>query len=68
MLLPNLSQLLAPASLVTEGEESACNAGDTGSVPCWDDPAEKGMATHSSVRAWGTPWTEEPGGQQSMGS
>ena len=26
------------------------------------------MATHSSILAWGTPWTEEPGGLQSMGS
>ena len=29
---------------------------------------EKEMATHSSVLAWKIPWTEEPGGQQSMGS
>ena len=27
----------------------------------WEDPLEKGMATHSSVLAWRTPWTEEPG-------
>ena len=32
-----------------------------------DDPLEKGMATHSSVLAWKTPWTEKPGGLQSMG-
>ena len=32
------------------------------------DPLEKGMATHSSVLAWRMPWTEEPGGPQSMGS
>ena len=31
-------------------------------------PWEKGMATHSSVLAWRIPWTEEPGGLQSMGS
>ena len=30
------------------------------------DPLEKGMATHSSVLAWRFPWTEEPGGLQSM--
>ena len=29
---------------------------------------EKGMATHSSILAWGIPWTEDPGGVQSMGS
>ena len=34
----------------------------------WEDPLEKGMATHSSVLAWRTPWTEEPGGLQSMRS
>ena len=33
-----------------------------------EDPQEKGMATHSSVLAWKIPWTEEPGGLQSMGS
>ena len=27
----------------------------------WDDPLEKGMATHSSILAWRIPWTEEPG-------
>ena len=32
-----------------------------------EDPPEKGMATHSSVLAWKIPWTEEPGGLQSMG-
>ena len=33
-----------------------------------EDPLEKGMATHSSVLAWGIPWTEESGGLQTMGS
>ena len=28
----------------------------------WEDPLEKGKATHSSVLAWRSPWTEEPGG------
>ena len=32
-----------------------------------EDPPEKGMATHSSILAWEIPWTEEPGGLQSMG-
>jgi len=32
----------------------------------WEDLLEKGMATHSSVLAWRIPWTEEPGGLQSM--
>ena len=34
----------------------------------WEDPLEKGIATHSSILAWRIPWTEEPGGLQSMGS
>ena len=33
-----------------------------------EDLLEKGMATHSSIPAWKIPWTEEPGGLQSMGS
>ena len=32
-----------------------------------EDPMEEGMATHSSLLAWRIPWTEEPGGLQSMG-
>ena len=33
----------------------------------WEDPLEKGMATRSSILTWEIPWTEEPGGLQSMG-
>ena len=33
----------------------------------WQDPLEKVMATHSSIIAWEIPWTEKPGGLQSMG-
>ena len=33
----------------------------------WEDPLEKGMATHSSILAWRIPWTEESGGLQSVG-
>jgi len=32
-----------------------------------EDPLEKAMAPHSSILAWKIPWTEEPGGLQSMG-
>ena len=89
------------------GIESACNAGDPGSIPGsrrspgkgigyplqyswsslmaqtvknllamqetwvqslgWEDPLEKGTATHSSIVTWRIPWTEEPGRLQSMG-
>ena len=34
----------------------------------WKDPLEEEMTTHSSILAWKIPWTEEPGGLQSMGS
>ena len=43
-------------------KESSCSAGDLGSIPGWEDPLEKGMATQSSILAWRIPWTEEPGG------
>ena len=33
----------------------------------WEDPLEKGMATHSSILAWRIPWTEMPGGLKPMG-
>ena len=32
----------------------------------WEDPLEEGMVTYSSVLAWRIPWTEKPGGLQSM--
>ena len=34
----------------------------------WEDPLEKEMASHSRILAWRIPWTEGPGGLQSMGS
>ena len=46
------------------GKESACNVGDMG----WEDLLEKGMATHSNILAWRSPWTEKPGELQSMRS
>ena len=51
----------------SDGNESACNAGDAGLIPGWEDPLKKGMATHFSILAWRTPWTEDPGGLQSTG-
>ena len=43
------------------------NTGDTGSVPGWEDPPKKEMATDSTILAWEIPWAEKPGGLQSMG-
>ena len=53
------------------GKESACNSGDLGDAVRYlgqEDPLEEEMATQSSILAWEIPWTEEPGGLQSMGS
>ena len=52
----------------SDGKEPACNAGDPGSSSGSGRSLEKGMATQSSVLAWEIPWTEEPGGLQSMES
>ena len=43
-------------------------AGDTGLIPGSGNPLEREMAAYSSILAWEIPWTEEPGGLQSMGS
>ena len=49
-------------------KESVCRAGNLGSIIGLGRSLEKGMATHFSILAWRIPWTEEPGGLQSMGS
>ena len=46
---------------------NAGNTGEAGLILGQEDPLEEGMATHSSILAWEIPWTEEPGGLQSMG-
>ena len=51
----------------SDGKASACNAGDLGLIPGSGRSPGEGMATHSSILAWRIPWTEEPGGLQSMG-
>ena len=52
----------------SDGKESACNAGDPGSIPQSGRSLEKEMAIHSSILAWEIPWTEKPGRLQPMGS
>ena len=42
------------------------NTGNAGSIPGLGRSPEEEMATHSSILAWRIPWTEEPGGLQSM--
>ena len=51
----------------SDSKESACNARNLGLIPGSEDSLEKGMATHSSIFAWRTPWREEPGWLHSMG-
>jgi len=41
---------------------------ETQEMQGWEDPLEKGMATHSNILAWRILWTEEPGGLQFMKS
>ena len=45
----------------------SASAGETGATPGQEDPLEEEMAALSSILAWDIPWTEEPGGLQSMG-
>ena len=51
----------------SESTESACNADNLGSIPGLGRSCGEEIATHSSILAWKIPWTEEPGGLQSMG-
>ena len=51
----------------SDSKESACNAGELGSIPGSGRSPGGGIATHSSIFAWEIPWTEELGGLQSMG-
>ena len=48
----------------SDGKESACNAGVW--FLGWEDSLEEGIAPHCSMIAWEIPWTEKPGGLQSM--
>ena len=66
---PNVFRIVSGASLVAQTVKNLPAVQET-----WvrslglGDPLEEGMATHFSILAWRIPWTEEPGGLQSMGS
>ena len=63
--------MLWAAHVVLVVKNLPANAGDirdVGSIPGWENPLEKGMATHSSILAGRIPWTEDPGALQFMGS
>ena len=67
-MLTATDSLLPVAQLV---KNIPANAGDTETQRVrplgWGDPLQKEMAIHSSIPAWNIPWTEEPGGLQSIG-
>ena len=54
--------------MVKKPSANAGDARDLGSIPGLKRSLEEEMATHSSILAWEIPWTEEPGGLQSVGS
>ena len=62
---PSLFCLGFPHS--SDGKEFACSAGDPGSIPGLGKSLGGGNGIHCSILAWKIPWTEEPGGLQSMG-
>ena len=51
-----------------DGEESTCNAGNLGSIPGLGRSPGEGNGNPLHIPAWRIPWTEEPGGLQSLGS
>ena len=51
----------------SDGKETACNAGDSGLIPGSGRSLGEGDGNPLSILAWKIPWTEEPGGLQSMG-
>ena len=65
-LLPKEQSLSFPGGSVVKNPPA--NAGNVGPIHGEEDPLEKKIATHSRILVWEIPWTEEPGGPQSMGS
>ena len=65
LLLTPLHRLGFPGG--SDSKETACNAGDIGSIPGSERSPGEGVALHSSILAWRIPWTEESGELQSMG-
>ena len=50
----------------SDSKESACHVEDLSLIPGLEDPLEEEKATHFNILAWKIPWTEEPGGLQSV--
>ena len=63
------AQLGFPGGASSKEPDCQCKRHETRVQPLgWEDPLKEGMAAHSSILAWRIPWTEEPGGLQSVGS
>ena len=56
------------AQVIKKSPANERDVRDSGSIPKSGKSLEEGMASHSSILAWRIPWTEEPGGLQSIGS
>ena len=68
ILNKNLPKLISGLPRWLNSKEFTCYAEDAGSIPELKNPLEDGMETHSSILACRIPWTEKPGGIQSIGS
>ena len=69
MIDENQEDLMPEASVVAQTVKNLPAMQETWVLSLsWEDPLEKGMATHCSILAWRIPWPEEPVGLQSMGS
>ena len=69
LITGHLKDFLGASQVALVVKNSPTNAGDTRDmvlIPGWGRSLEKGMATHSSILTWRIPWTEEPGGLQSI--
>ena len=67
MTVESVCTLYQVALLVKSSPANAGDLRDVGLIPGLEDALEEGMATHSSILAWRTPWAHEPGVLQPMG-
>ena len=66
LFIPLFSNVVRGFPCGSADKESACNAGDLGLTPGWEDPLEKEEATHSGMLAWRVPWFVQSVGLQSQ--
>ena len=65
--MPNHSPLASQGALVVKDQSASYIEMQVSSL-VWEDSLEEGTATHSGILTWRIPWTDEPGGLQSIGS